>query len=714
MLRVLLLMALFLPAKLYSQCPVVNLGPDTLVCTGTSVTLDAGNPGATYMWSDGSTSAQFLTFFEGEYWVDVTLNGCTISDTIYVQHGPVLYADFSFEQTSTCSPLTVAFTQITEACSGPIASITWNFGDGNTSTQNDPVHGYDLPGVYSVTLTATLSNGTTYTANHSVAVAGGISPVLDLGADISMCSGEQVTLNAGNAGSTYLWSTGSTTSSIDVSTSGQYWVQVTNNGCTINDTVNVTVTPYLWNNFAFTKLADCSPVSFQFTDRSTTCTGTITGWYWQFGDGATSTSQNPQHDYYSSGQYNVRLTITDDQGNTSQRTRRVNVVLTSFDVDLGNDTIICAGNTLRLNVAEAGASYLWSTGETTAAINVSSVGEYYVAVTKNSCTISDTIYVNTAASVNANWGYSTGAACLPVPVSFTDSSLAFCNQQVTAWHWDFGDGSTSSLQNPVHHYNSSDSFVVRLTATVSNGAQATFTRKIGISNTPFSLNLPDRIMVCRGDSFSLDAGIADAAYTWTPVMSFSNPNAARPRATAATSGWFKLEATRCMLSQTDSIYVVLDSALKPRIEQEGAVLKASRAESYQWYKNGQAMSGANRQNFRLTGNGYYSVRITNRNGCTAMSDSTYFITPADGAEEREPIVIRCSPNPTPGPFSIILSRVPDKPIKFTLLDRYGRALHIVQVRQHVTAVRVPNLTPGMYFLESVIYNKKRIVPVVIQ
>ena len=75
-----------------------------VVCDGTAITLDAENPGATYLWSDGSTTPQLETFFEGEYSVEVTLNGCVVSDTIYVAQGPVIQADFSYLQEGTCSP----------------------------------------------------------------------------------------------------------------------------------------------------------------------------------------------------------------------------------------------------------------------------------------------------------------------------------------------------------------------------------------------------------------------------------------------------------------------------------------------------------------------------------------------------------------------------------------------------------------------------------
>src|SRR6476469_4982818 len=130
MLRVIFLSLLFVPHFLLAQCPVVNFGPDTLVCAGISITLNAENPGATYLWNDGSTTSQLETFFEGEYSVEVSLNGCVASDTIYVTQGPVIQADFFYMQKTSCSPFITEFTELAKECSASITEWSWDFGDG--------------------------------------------------------------------------------------------------------------------------------------------------------------------------------------------------------------------------------------------------------------------------------------------------------------------------------------------------------------------------------------------------------------------------------------------------------------------------------------------------------------------------------------------------------------------------------------------------------
>ncbi len=149
------------PAATYSVTinanPVVALGADTAIC-GSTLLLNAGNGGSTYLWSNSTTAQTLSATTSGTYSVLVTtVNGCTGSDAIVV-------------------------------------------------TMNTP-------------------------------------PTVALGADVTQCGGT-VLLDAGNAGSTFLWSTSATTQTLPVNTSGSYNVMVTDaNGCTDNDTVMVTINP---------------------------------------------------------------------------------------------------------------------------------------------------------------------------------------------------------------------------------------------------------------------------------------------------------------------------------------------------------------------------------------------------------------------------------------------------------------------------------------
>lgn len=135
-----------------------------------------------------------------------------------------------------------------------IDSVTWNFGDGASSTLMDPVHSYANPGTYWVKLTEKF-NGQYFT--DSIMVTNYRLPQIALGGDtVLLYSGSSINLHAGGGFTEYLWSTGSMDSIINVSTEGSYWARVEDIHCCLNtDTTYVKVFEYFIPN-AFTPNGD--------------------------------------------------------------------------------------------------------------------------------------------------------------------------------------------------------------------------------------------------------------------------------------------------------------------------------------------------------------------------------------------------------------------------------------------------------------------------
>ncbi|MGE0635049.1 MAG: gliding motility-associated C-terminal domain-containing protein [Bacteroidia bacterium] len=119
-------------------------------------------------------------------------------------------------------------------------------------------------------------------------------------------------------------------------------------------------------------------------------------------------------------------------------------------------------------------SYLWSpAGGTDATATDLSTGTYTVTITDaNGCVEVDTVIVPGIASPTANFSSDPLAALLDVPVTFTDSSLAN-GDSIVAWFWDFGDGSTDSVPNPVHAYGDTGTYPVMLVVTNTEGCTDT-------------------------------------------------------------------------------------------------------------------------------------------------------------------------------------------------------------------------------------------------
>jgi hypothetical protein len=272
--------------------PSVNLGANQNICTGTITTLDAGNVGATYLWNTGATTQTIDVSTAGVYIVMVTnAAGCDSRDTI--------------EVTTTQSPVVNLGADLS-ACVGTVVTLDagnlgstylWNTGATTQTIQAN------ASGIYMVAV----SNGGC-TDMDTIQVNFNALPVVDIGTDRDICTSDTITLDAGNVGSTYLWSTGATTQTIRVNLAGTYSVTVTNgNGCTKADEMVVTNKPVPVSTYTV-QSANGQSVTFQ---------ADVTAglqFSWNFGDpiSPANTSQlaNPTHVFTTPGTYNVTLSVT--------------------------------------------------------------------------------------------------------------------------------------------------------------------------------------------------------------------------------------------------------------------------------------------------------------------------------------------------------------------------------------------------------------------
>jgi len=322
--------------------------------------------------------------------------------------------------------------------------------------------------------------------------------------------------------------------------------------------------------------------------------------------------------------------------------------------------------------------------------------------------------LNTSASASNNWSYTKGKECLPVRVNFRDSSFAFCGQAVEHWYWDFGDGTYSTEQHPVHDFVSADSFLVKLTITTTSGSMSTTTKKIGIGNTLHAVDLASELKVCTGEALTVDAGVVDAEYTWSPSFGVSDLHARITSIKPMINSWYYVNVKKCMIDVVDSVYVIVDSISKPEITQSFNMLTATAASKYEWYRDDIKIELADSKTLRVGSEGFYSVRIINKSGCERMSDPKFFMPFSGKEKEPELVRVKCSPNPSNGRLNVLISDVPDRPAKLTVYDRYGRILHTSFVTGNVTPLNMAKHAKGLYYVEVNINNKKNIVPVVIQ
>ncbi|MFN0201951.1 MAG: GEVED domain-containing protein [Bacteroidia bacterium] len=282
--------------------PSVNLGSNIQSCDQ-SVTLDAGTQpsGNAFQWSSNAGAAQTQTVNisnNGSYWVAVTNpQGCTDYDSISVSFVGIpinLGPDIS-----QCTGTPVILN------AGNLGGVFYSWNTGQTS----PVITVASPGLYYVIAT----NGTC-TNSDSINVAYGTPPSVNLGPDQAACG--PVTLDAGNAGATFSWSTGAATQAITVTSSNNYSVIVTGaNGCATTDAINIAIYQPTTGSITST------PVTGSLYNFSSTVNAAIPYTYsWSFGDPTsgnnTSSQQNPSHSFSANGTYVVTLYINNICGST--------------------------------------------------------------------------------------------------------------------------------------------------------------------------------------------------------------------------------------------------------------------------------------------------------------------------------------------------------------------------------------------------------------
>ena len=206
----------------FKYSPEVNLGNDTSICTGRTLVLYSSNTNGDYLWSDGSNEQILSVIRAGWYWLKVSDNGCSITDSILVSAKPSPVINLG-RDTVLCEGQ-----QLLLDVTNPNAIYLWQ--DKST----DPRYTITATGKYAVTVN---ENGCDTTGTISIVYAK--KPTINIGNDTTICITQQLKLNAYFPYTNYEWQDGSTGSSFTVNKEGIYRVSAKNNcGITI-DSISV-------------------------------------------------------------------------------------------------------------------------------------------------------------------------------------------------------------------------------------------------------------------------------------------------------------------------------------------------------------------------------------------------------------------------------------------------------------------------------------------
>lgn len=614
----------------YVNVTTVDLGPDTTICTGSNLLLDATTAGATfYQWNNGYNDPTLPVSGGGLYWVDVTQNGCLVSDSITVTMQPL--PDVQLGNDTTLCP---GNTLVLDAT---VAGDTYVWQDGAT-TATYTVTG---PGTYHVAVTDAVH----CTGHDTIVVAYASPDALDLGPDTAICAGTSLTLDATLPGSSYLWSTGATTSSIQVSTPGLYSVNVLQGACPLTDAITVDVLPapvvdlgadtvlcdgatlvldagnpgatFLWTNGStaqtvvvsspgvisvdvdlngcvLTDVVDVQyvgPLVFDLGADTTLCPDATILLTAQLPGGSTvwSTNQNgPQITVATGGTYWANINVQGCVATDSITIAYVDLA----PVELGDDADLCTGSSIVLDITQAGASYLWEDGSTEPTRTIDQAGTYWARVVLAGCEVSDTVQVT----------------LLPLPVVALGADTGLCaaaslllnaTQPGATYLWS--DGSTT----PTLVVGPGDWDV----AVTVNGCTASDAIAVSALATP-DVDLPEDTTLCTGAIWLADAAEPGATYLWQDGSTLSG-------FTVEEAGTYAVTVTIGTCSITEEVTVAYFDAAAVDLGPDTALCPGAEL-VLQLQLPGVSLTwpdGSNGSSYTVTTAGTYTV-LADANGCT--------------------------------------------------------------------------------------------------
>lgn len=481
-----------------------------------------------------------------------------------------------------------------------------------------------------------------------------------------------VNTSKGGGSNNYLWNFGDNTTSKFIGTSKRYTSTGTYNvtlrvtapsGCrnTASQDINVYDIPVP----SFGVKDACDSSNAVFTDSTTIVSGSISKYFWEFGDGDTSIAQNPTHIYDKVGTYDVKLTVTSSFGCTDKVSGQVEV-FASPDAAISGmdgceaDTIMFGNNSTYTGNDQL--NYVWDFGDGNTSMDESPIyqyniaGNYSVKMVVNSingCSDSAVTDVEIFAVPTAD--FSVLNSCLGDSTTYTNASSG----NITAYNWALRQGNKSNDMNPKVLYSSEGTLSVQLIVTATGGCVDTVSKNVEVYPLPiaeFSL-----INACQGVEVNFDNQSTTSSDTLSHTWSFGDGNSSTdlsPSNIFVADGTYSVELivtteNGCSSKATESIEIYPLPDADFTFEHKGwgqydfAPADANLV-SYEWDFGDGKTSTDVAPYHEYEAEGDYDVMLTTTDNNSCVSENTINVSVSTSIEDK---TVETPFNVFPNPFT---------------------------------------------------------------
>ena len=675
---------------------------------------------------DTSTAQNPMVAYQnaGTFMVQLIVNDGTNMDTLqqltYIQADSLPVADYDYSYI-------LGETEVMFADSSLNAdSIFWDFGDGNTSSEMNPINNYSSDSTYTVTLIAVNNCGADTTTQEIQIIT---LPKASITADTTsgcLPFSVQFAANSPN-GESFEWifeggapdSSTLENPSILYEEAGTFDVIliVTNAAGQFNDTMNAFITVLEPPTASFDIEYTIGETESTFVNTSTAADS----YFWDFGDGNTSTEESPVHDYGTDGTYTISLIATNACG--TDTTMQVLDVVTSPDGSISADTSDgCAPMTVNFSSNSSnGSSYAWtfeggmpfSSTESNPSVVYATAGTFSVSLVITNAagdlSLMETEYITVGSLPTASFD-------IEYTIGETESTFVNTSTAADSYFWDFGDGNTSTEESPVHDYGTDGTYTISLIATNACGTDTTM-QVLDVVTPPQGAISSDQEEGCAPLTIQFFANSANAgSYNWvfeggTPASSVDE----NPIVLYENAGLYDVslmltnQAGETSIDLTDAIVVEELPLADFEVEVNGldiiTINNSINADIYFW-DFGDGMTSQEEipiHTYEEPGNYIISLLVENACGVDTLSQSIVVMPNSLGALYNE-IVLDVFPNPNDGIFWLRVNGLEGiYPVRIKVYNVAGQLIQSTQQTSQLFPLQEDynwsSLSAGLYILQ---------------